>query len=175
MKEKAKEEGFEFLAISLYFAILLGALVNDRRIAMGEVGVPYAHYGYAVVEALVLGKLVLIGDALHLGRGNERRPLVVSALYKSLWFGAFVLTFLVIEHAIHALVEGQPLGPKLGALFARPATVISLVLLVIMAFIPFFMLREAGRQLGEERLWSLMFRRPDTAKPVAAGGGQRRT
>lgn len=168
--EKAKEELLEFLAISLYLAVFLSALVNYRRIVLAEVGISYAHYGYALVEALILGKLILVGEALRLGRTDARRPLLVAALVKSLWFGAFVLAFLVLEHVLRAAVARMPIGPEVASAFARPAQVLAHVLLVIAALVPFFMLREAGRQLGEERLLRLLLRRPDAAKPPAGRG-----
>ncbi len=165
LKERAKEEALEFFAISLYLAIFLGALLNYRRIVLADVGLSYAHYGFAVVEALVLGKIVLIGDALHLGTGAANRPLIIAAIYKSLWFGAFVLAFLVLEETVHGLLTGRSLRAEVEAVLARPAAMLAHVFLVIMAFIPFFMLREAGSQLGQRRLVRLMFRRPDPAAP----------
>jgi len=160
LRQRAKEELLEYVAISLYVCVFLGALLNYRRVVLAQVGISYAHYGYAFVEALILAKLILIGEAMHIGKSFERLPLAISAAYKSLVFGVFVLIFQVAELAVHNLVKGESMIPELTGLLMRPSATLAHVLVVIMAFVPFFLLREAGRQLGEERLFGLLFRRP---------------
>jgi hypothetical protein len=166
LKQRAKNELLEYLGISFYICVFLGALLNYRRVVLAEVGITYTHYGYAVVQALILGKIVLIGDALHLGEGRGDRPLIVSALYRSLIFGVYVLVFHLLERVVHALIKGESLTLGLAEELAHPAIIAAHVSLVILAFIPFFMLREAGRQLGEERFQKLLFRRQ--GKPTSA-------
>ena len=178
LKQRAKIEFLEYLGISFYIGVFLGALVNYRRVVLAEVGISYTHYGYAVVQALILGKVVLIGDALHLGKSRGDKPLIVSALYRSLVFGVYVLAFGVLERVVHALIKGESLAPEFAKVLAHPASVGAHVSLVILAFIPFFMLREAGRQLGEESFLKLLFRRggeptsADAARVPREGGAR---
>jgi len=159
LKQKAEHELLEYLAIAFYLWVFFGALLNYRRIVLEEVGVSYIHHGFALVEALVLGKVILIGEALHFGKSLENQRLIVSALYKSLVFGVFVLFFLVLEHVLHALVKGESLGPEVSDWLARPSAILAHALLVVLAFIPFFLLREAGRLVGEESLLYLLLKR----------------
>jgi len=44
------------------------------------------NYGFAVIEALVLAKVIMIGEVARLGRGLERKPLIYPTLYKTVVF-----------------------------------------------------------------------------------------
>jgi len=55
----------EYVAISLYLSMFFGALLNYRRVALAEVDIRYTHCGYAIIEALVLAKVILIGEVLR--------------------------------------------------------------------------------------------------------------
>ena len=160
LKQRAARETEEYLVVFLFLFALLGAL----RLLVSEVGSIYLHYGYAAIEALVLAKIILIGEALHFGGRFEDKPLIVSALYKSLAFGFLALLAHVLEHVIHALVEGE--SPA-AALARHPGEIAAYTLVVFVAFVPFFSLQQAGRLLGEERFGYLLLRRPP-AKNAAA-------
>ena len=164
LKQRAASEMEEFLVVALFLSALLGALTWYRRILMAEVGVPYLHYGYAVIEALVLAKIILIGEALHFGKRYEDKPLVVLALYKSIVYGFLALFAHVLEQVIHALVKGESV---VSAVTNQPAELVAYALVLFVAFNPFFSLQQAGRLLGEERfLYVLLKRPPAEAKPA---------
>jgi hypothetical protein len=46
-----------------------------RRLTLAEFGLTYLHYGFAFIEALIIAKVILIGDAFRLGRRFEDRLL----------------------------------------------------------------------------------------------------
>jgi len=163
LKQKAAREMEEYLVVALFLFALLGALTTYRRLLMSEVGLSYLHYGYAAVEALVLAKIILIGELLHLGERHQDKPLVVIALWKSLVFGLLVLVFHVLEHVIHALVKGESPVAELARLAAQPAEIGAYALVLLVAFVPFFSLQEAGRLLGEERFLNVLWKRPQTS------------
>jgi hypothetical protein len=161
LKQRAAREMEEFLAVTLFLSVLLGAITAYRRLLMSEVGVPYLHYGYALIEALVLAKIIRIGEAFRFGERHEDKPLIVSALYKSLIIGFFALVAHVLEHVIHALVKVE--SP--AAAVARQRGEIAIyTLVVLVVFVPFFSLQQAGRLLGEERFLYVLLRRPPARK-----------
>jgi len=160
LKQRAAREMEEYLVVAVFLFALLGALATYQRLLMSEVGVSYLHYGYAAIEALVLAKIILIGQILHLGERHQDKPLIAVALYKSLVFGLLVLVFHVLEHVIHALVKGESPVAVLAHLAAQPAEIAAHALVVFVAFVPFFSLQEAGRCLGEERFLDVLLRRP---------------
>ena len=160
LKQRAAREMEEYLIVALFLFGLLGALTDYRRLLMSEVGLSYLHYGYAAIEALVLAKIILIGEVLHLGERFRDKPLIVVALYKSLVFGFLALVAHALEHVIHALVKGESPVAALSRLAAQPGEIAAYALVLLVAFVPFFSLQEAGRLLGEERFLNVLLKRP---------------
>ena len=64
-------------------------------------------YGTAVINALILSKIVLIGEYLRVGERQEHRPLIYSTLYRSFLFTCLVAVFHLLEDAIKGLVHGE--------------------------------------------------------------------
>ncbi len=80
-----------------------------------------------------------------------------------------VLSFLVVEHVFRVMVKGASIAHAIEGAFDRPMALVAHVIFVILSLVPFFLLREAGRHLGEERLLKLLWHRPGS--PNAVGGG----
>jgi len=111
-----------------------------------------------LLEALILAKVILIGRALGLGRRFEERPLIVSVLFKSVIFGAFVAVFSVIEHVIDGLAHHEAWDVIAQHLFnAGRDEILAKTLVVIVTFIPFFGFWEIDRVLGHGKLFELFF------------------
>src|SRR5215467_6229304 len=102
LKTRVIEELKLFWLIALYLWMFLGSFTVYRRLIIAETGMVYLHYGIALVEALVIAKVILIGSYFGFSRRFEEKALIVSVLYKSILFGVLVLLFGVVEH----LVEG---------------------------------------------------------------------
>jgi hypothetical protein len=159
LKEKAAEELKRYWAIFIYLAVVFGSFTIYRRLIMSESGVDYLHYGFAVVKALILAKIILIGEALRLGRRFEHPPLIIAALYKSLVFGLFFALFAVLEHTIEGLVHHEGWTQIAQSFFAAGWNeILARTIMVIVAFVPFFAFLETDRVLGEGKLFGLFFR-----------------
>ena len=161
MKEKALEEFRLYWVIACYLALMFGAFTWYKRFILAESGISYLHYGTAVVSALVLSKVILIGQAAGIARHLEGAPLIWSVLYKSAGYAVFAGLFSVLEHVVETLWHGGGWVGAWHAIFSvgnKPELAArSLVLLV--TFIPFFALWETDRVLGEGRLWAFFFHR----------------
>jgi hypothetical protein len=55
------------------------------------------------VQALVLGKVIMIGRVFRFGRGLEDKPLIYPTLYKTVVFAVFVAVFKIVEHGIKGI------------------------------------------------------------------------
>lgn len=166
LKERAIKEFKLYWLITLYLFLFLGSFTVYRKLTLAEFGITYMHYGFALVEALVVAKVILIGHAMGIGRNFERGPLILSVLYKSILFGVLVILFAVCEHLVEGWFHGKrwaeitqgDFGLGLQELLAR-------VLMMIVAFIPFFAFWEIGRAIGGERMAALFFSRQPEASP----------
>ena len=105
MRERALEEFKAYWIIALYLVVFLSALTNYRRLILAEFGIEYIHYGIAVVEALIIAKVILIGKVFHFSRLFEGKPLIVPVLYKSILFGALVFAFGIVERVVEAAMR----------------------------------------------------------------------
>lgn len=65
----------------------------------------------AIVSALVLAKVILIGEIVGLRRGPENKPLIVSTTFKALVFTGFALVFHALESIVRNLLT-RPNFPK---------------------------------------------------------------
>jgi hypothetical protein len=163
-KARAREELRAFLFITLYLAVFLGSFNTYRRLILAEEGVSSLNYGLSLIEAMILAKIVLLGDALKLGRSQERRSLLVVVLLKALLFSALAILFTVVERLIEALLHGG-LGADLAHRLVPHGAdeMLARLLMMFTTFLPFFGFWELRRLLGPHRLSGLFLSRPDAA------------
>ena len=142
----------------VYLSLMFAAFTQYRRFVLAAHDITYTNYGVAVLEALILAKVVMMGDVLRLGRGLEQKPLVYPTLCKTGVFSLFVGAFTLIEHVIKGLWRGEGLTGGLVDLLGKGHhELLANSLVVFVAFIPFFAIRELGRVLGEGKLRTLFF------------------
>ncbi len=159
-KKKLFHELAEYWINVAYLTLMFAAFTQYRRLLLASYDIMYTNYWVAVIEALVLGKVIMIGDVLRLGRELEHKPLIYSTLYKTVVFSLFVGAFTVIEHAIKGLWNGKGLTGGLVDYFGKGThELLAGCLVTFVAFIPFFAFRELSRVLGEGKIWGLFFQR----------------
>jgi hypothetical protein len=118
------------------------------------------NYTFALINALVIGKVILIGEMMHLGRRAETRPLYQSIILKSIVYGLFIFAFHLLEEFIKRLIHHQPAGTVLHEMELEQLIARSIVILC--ALVPLFAFRELSRVLGEGKLNELFFHRRQT-------------
>ncbi len=159
-KERIRRELFEYGLNVLYLTIVFAAFTWYQRLVQGAQGIVYTNYGIALIEALILGKVIMLGGIFRLGRGLEERPLIYSTLYKTFVFALFVALFKLIEHAIKGLLMGEGIAGGLAKYTGKGIHVLfDNRLVVFVALLPFFAIKEMGRVLGSDKISTLFFRR----------------
>ena len=139
---------------------MFAAFTQYRRFLLAAHDITYTNYGVAVIEALILGKVIMIGEAVRLGRGLEQKPLIYATLYKTFVFTVFVGVFKVIEHVLKSLWNGIGFMAGLIELSEKWShELLANSLVVFAAFIPFFAINELGRVFGKDKLGALFFRK----------------
>jgi hypothetical protein len=159
LKEKAREELVEYALIVIYLSVVFATFTIYRRLLLAAHDISYTNYGFALIEALILGKVIMIGSVFRLGRGLEDKPLIFPTLYKTVVFTACVALFTLAEHVVKGLVAGHGIAAEFAEFAAQGYEVIFANLMVVfVALIPFFAMRELGRAVGRERIARLFFR-----------------
>jgi hypothetical protein len=159
-KQTLVHELIEYWINFVYLAVFLVAFVWYRRLILAEYQVHYTNYWFPVIEAAVLAKVIMVGDILHLGRGLEQKPLIVSTLYRTVVFSVWVGLFSVLEATVRGLLHKQGLMRGLEEIASKGwHEVLAWAIVLFVAFVPFFALRELDRVLGEGRLRALFWGR----------------
>lgn len=158
LKQKIVHEIQRFLTYALFLTLFFCSLTTYQRLILGEYSISYFHYGYGVLEALILSKIILLGEALGLGRKLEAKPLSIVTLYKTTLFSFLVLIFTVIEHFIFGFLHGKDFAHIYEEFMSKGIDlVLAKVLVVFFVFILFFGFVETGRALGGNTLMNLFF------------------
>jgi hypothetical protein len=159
-KKRIFHEMVEYWINVAYLTLIFAAFTQYRRFVLAAHDIAYTNYWVAVIEALILAKVVMIGDAMRLGRGLGQKPLIYPTLFRTVVFSLFVVGFTLIEHLIKGLWMGKGFtGGLVGFLGKGSHELLAGCLVVFVAFIPFFAFKELGRVLGEGKIRTLFFRR----------------
>ena len=160
LKEKAVFQLREFLGMFLYVWVLLALFDIHQSIILAQEHINYQAQGFAIVNALILAKVLLIGEDLHLAREFEHKPLAYSILYKSLVFAVFLIGFHIVEEVVVGLIRGRSIAQSFPAAGRGSVqAILSRGTIEFVALIPFFAFREIGRVIGKSELWSLLLTR----------------
>lgn len=149
----------EYLQNFIFLAIFFSVFAIYRRLLLEHYGVHLEDYGISVIKALILAKVVMIGDLLHIGRRLSGKPLIYQVLFKSLAFTIWVAIFDVVESLIRVSIEAKTFnGAYEEFLNHFDSVLLGGLLVVYFAFVPFFALKELGKVLGQEKLQKLFFK-----------------
>jgi hypothetical protein len=156
LKQKAAHELQDFAEISLYLAFFFCAVTTYSMLLLNEFHVSYFVYGTALINALVIAKVILIGEYAHLGKKQEAKPLFQSAAYTACVFSLLVLAFHIVEEVIKRLWHGDNIASASHEM--RIKQLLARTVVVFCTFLPLFAFRELRRVLGEENFRALFFR-----------------
>jgi GYF domain 2 len=165
LSQRLRHELIEYLIISAYLYICFGSLIFYKAIILHSDGIAFASFGIAIVKALVLGKFILVLDALKIGeRKGGAGILFADILKKSVLFVIFLIALTVIEEMIvghfHGRTSQEVLSKMAGGTLPQALAVSILMLLIL---IPYFTFRGVAVRLGEGVLWKLLIERTSPA------------
>lgn len=155
ISQRLREELIKYGIVSGYLYISFGVLlIYEATVAGGRhEALPF---GIALVKALVLGKFLLIGDAMKVGSRVDSHPLVHRVASKSLAFLAVLLVFTSLEELIVGWLHGKSAGSVVGEVMQRSwLENLSPVLMMLLILIPLIAISESYRQLGPAKFKEL--------------------
>lgn len=153
------DEFRRFMVSFLYIWVLLGMFTMHEEIALRTHGdVAIWPHGFALLNALVLGKVALVVEDLRLGHLIKPTPLIWPIVLESLILAVLFIAMHVLEHVIGGWIQGESLaasvpaiggGGALGLFFAATS--------FFVAMLPFCGFRIIATAIGMERVWGLLF------------------
>ena len=157
-KQKAYSELKEFFVIVLYLWIVLALFLVYKSVLLNEEHTSFLTKGFAIINALVLGKVILVARALHLGDRYNNLPLVYPTVLKSALFSIVLAGFKILEAAIVALYRHEPFQESIAEFGGGTwKGILTLTLLMFAVLIPFFGFTELQRVMGKGKLAQVFF------------------
>ena len=154
-KEKIEHELKEMLVLFLYLAVLFCGIVTYNMLLLAQYQVEYWNFAFALINALVITKVIMIGDLVKLGRKHEAKPILLAVVWKAFLYGLLIFAFHVVEEIIKRLIHGAD-----AAHVSREIHIEQLVarsILVFLTLIPLFAFREFRRVIGDEKFDALVY------------------
>jgi hypothetical protein len=160
LKEKASDELKRFLVIVLYLWVIFGLLSVYKSVILSQNHLEYPEHAFAIINALVFGKVLLIGEHLRLGTRFSDKPLIYPILHKCFIFTLVLFGFHMAESVVVGLWRGHTLANSLPSIGGGSLKgVLSLGVICFVVLLPFFGFREIGRVIGHKELWFLIVKR----------------
>jgi hypothetical protein len=168
VKERALDELKRYAAIAVYLWVLFSMFEIHRYAVLRTVdhGAFVSGYriGFAALNALIMGKVILIGEAFHLGERLGEQRIIYSVLFKSFMFALFAICCNVVEGVIVGLIHGTSIMasiPQMGGGGLEGMALYGIMAAIVL--IPFFLFTEVQRLLGKDRLQSLILQKRSKA------------
>jgi len=99
-------EAREAVPPTIFFFIGFNFIVLTTNLLVAQYGVAVSNFMLATVAALVVGKAVLVANAMSLLRRYDRAPLIQPILYKTIFYWGIVFFARLFERFVHfAIIE----------------------------------------------------------------------
>jgi hypothetical protein len=158
LRETAIDELKRFIVIILYLWVVFGLLSIHKTLVLSQNHLDYQEHAFAIINALIFGKVLLIGEDFNLGTLFKDRPLVYPVLHKCFIFTVLLICSYIAESVLvgvwHGSTIAQSFPPIVGA---SVRGVVSVGVMCFVVLLPFFGSREIARVVGRKELWALMF------------------
>jgi hypothetical protein len=158
LKERAFDEFKRFVAIFLYLWVVFGLLSIHKSLVLSQRHLDYEEHTFAIINAFVFAKVLLVGEELHLGRRFQDKPLIYPVLYKCLVFSVVLIFFHALESIAVGMWHGNTLAASIPPILGwNPKGLLAVGFSCFVLLIPFFGFREMARVLGRTQIRNLLF------------------
>jgi hypothetical protein len=151
-----------FLLYFIFLALFFSVFTIYRSMIISQYTNPYFDFSYDIIEALILAKIIIIGQEFGLGERFKGWPLIIPTIYKAVVFGILVIIFKILEHFITGLIRGESSNTVFQKLVNTDWPVLlAQGLVMFFVFILLFSFVELENVLGESKVYNLFFKRRD--------------
>ena len=153
----------DILPPTLFFFVGFNLILFTKRLILEEYLVQYTGFFIATTAALIVGKSVLVANAMPFLRRFDKSPLIYPILFKTFIYTFFVFVARLIEALIHYLVEGGALGggrfiERLVGTFSW-AHFTAVQLWIFVLFLIYVTASELNQLVGDGELFKIFFTR----------------
>jgi hypothetical protein len=159
LAQRARHEAIAYFSISAYLLVWFSAVMFYKSTILGSLGIAFAPFGLAAVKALILGKFILVLEALKVGeRGPGGGVLAIQILKKALLFTLLLIFLTVLEEVLVGVFHGRAAREALTEIAGGSLPqAVALGALMFLVLVPYLAFRRLAATFGE--LPELLFAR----------------
>jgi GYF domain 2 len=157
LKARLYHELKSFLIMFSYLWLVFFVFLAHEWSVLASHQIGFRFYGLAVVNALVLSKIMLIAEALHFAERFKDRPLIYPIAFKSIAFTVLLVVAYIVEEIAVGLFHGKTVAesfPEIGG--GGVMGVLTIGAIMCIALVPFFSFREIARAIGQAEFRAMM-------------------
>jgi GYF domain 2 len=157
LKTRLYDELRKFLAIFAYLWLVFSVFLLHEWAVLAGHQISFKFYSLAVVNALILAKIMLIAEAFGFANRLDDKPLIYPIAFKSIAFSALLMLSYIAEETAVGLFHGKSAAesvPQIGGGGLVGMLIIGVIMCI--ALVPFFAFREIARTVGAAEFRALM-------------------
>lgn len=145
---------------TVFFFIGFNLILWTKRLVLEEHGIEFSGFFAATAAALLVGKAVLVTDAMPFMRRFDGAPLIQPILFKSAVYWFCVLVVRLVEGFVHFLTEHGAISGFLGHLAEHFSwsRFLSVQIWLMVLFLIYVTIHELNILFGDGELYRLFFR-----------------
>src|SRR5271165_5137790 len=150
----------EMLPPTIFFAVGFNLILLTTQLILDDYGAQFASFMLATAAALVVGKSVLVANALPFLNRYDTQPLIWPVIYKSAFY--FVVVFVV--RVLEKLIEYAAHGGTLAGMTDYVAThftwhrFLAIQIWILVLFLIYTFITELDKLFGDGELYRILFR-----------------
>lgn len=153
LKSRVQDELKRYALVSIYLFVCFSVILLYDAAQNPSVDTPVVLIGIALCKALVLGKFVLLGEALQPGSRIKAATLLQRVALRTLGMLLVLVLLKLIEELILGLVRGQGIGESMARLGNMSGLeLVAPVLLMLVILIPLMSAIELDKALDAHGL-----------------------
>jgi hypothetical protein len=158
-KKRALDELQKLSITVMYIWVLLSVFALHREIILANYHINYsAKFGFAFINAVILGKFMWLGEILHAEKKAAGKSLLYSMLWNSALFTVILMVCHLLEEALVKVWHGQSFAASFSETVANPRDVFANMLLMFVVLIPFFFAKGLIEILGKDEIKRLLLK-----------------
>lgn len=154
LKRKVAQEFWQLIGLTAYLGVFFCVLNTYSMLLMNKFHIAYFEYGTALVNAVLVAKAILIGEAISLGKRFEQKPVLYSAIAKATMFAWLVFVLHLLEEMIKSLIVGKTVTAAFEAI--RLDDLLMRTIVIVCAFVPLFIFTEMQRAIGRDAFRNIL-------------------
>ena len=166
----------EVVPPTVFFAVGFNLIVLTTDLILADYLVSFGSFMVATITALVVGKSVLVANAMPFLRRFDTAPMIKPVLFKTIVYWAVVFLVRFLEKLVEYLFAGGTLSgiPEYAATHFTWHRFAAIQIWIFVLFLIYTSVEELNARLGDGELMKMFFtRRSSVVKPTRLAADSR--